>query len=259
MDPYQQFVQERLERSRQYARDAEFQATSSRWIAQAMERMYVYNFEWLGRPVIQQPVDLVAFQELVWTVRPDRIVETGVAHGGSLIFSASLLALVDMCEALETGGEFDVRRPKRKVLGIEIDLRAHNRAKLEAHPLWNRIEVVEGSSVDPAVVAHAAKFVAGTERVLVALDSNHTHEHVLGELNAYSPFVTPGSYLLACDSIVEDMPPGSFPNRPWDVGNNPKTAVHAFLKTHPEFAIDHDFQSKLMVTTNPDGYLRRVG
>lgn len=258
MDPYEQFCQERLERARGYRNDDVFRNTSSEWITQAMERMYVYNFEWMGRPVIQQPVDLVAFQELVWNVQPDAIIETGVAHGGSLIYSASLLALLDMCDAIQQGTSFDVHNPKRKVLGIEIDLRQHNRQKLEAHPLWNRIEVIDGSSIDEQTVVQAKQFVAGAKRVLVALDSNHTHDHVLAELRMYAPLVTVGSYLLACDSIVEEMPAGSFENRPWDVGNNPKTAVHAFLQENDQFAIDEDFQSKLMVTTNPDGFLKRV-
>jgi cephalosporin hydroxylase len=154
----------------------------------------------------------------------------------------------------------DPARPGRRVIGVDIDIRPHNRAALEAHPLANRIDLIEGSSIDPAIIGQVHAAVARfprEARVLVCLDSNHTHDHVLAELQAYAPLVTSGSYCAVFDTIIEDMPAGSFPDRPWDKGNNPKTAVWAFLKEHPEFEIDAAIPHKLLVTAAPDGYLRR--
>ncbi len=222
-----------------------------------MQRQYVYNFSWLGRPIIQYPQDIVAIQELVWSVRPDLIIETGIAHGGSLVLSASLLAMLDMCDAIETGAVFDPSLSKRKVLGVDIDIREHNRAAIEAHPMASRIQMIQGSSVAPDVVAQVQAVAREYERVMVCLDSMHTHDHVLAELEAYAPLVTPGSYCVVFDTFVEDMPPHFFANRPWDVGNNPKTAVQAWLPGHPEFELAVDLQNKLQVTVAPQGFLRR--
>lgn len=219
---------------------------------------YSYNFSWQGRPIIQYPQDMVAMQELIWSIKPDLIIETGIAHGGSLVFSASMLALLDMCDAIETGEKFDPKISRRKVLGIDIDIRAHNRTAIEAHPMASRIQMIQGSSTAPEIIEQVRTVAANYSRVLVCLDSNHTHDHVLAELQAYAPLTSKGSYCVVFDTIVEDMPKEMFPDRPWGPGNNPKTAVWEYLKTHPEFEIDKSIQSKLLITVAPDGYLKRV-
>lgn len=223
------------------------------------EPKYSYNFSWQGRPIIQYPQDMVAMQELIWSIKPDLIIETGIAHGGSLIFSASMLALLDMCNAIEAGTTLDPKNSKRKVLGIDIDIRAHNRAAIEAHPMASRIQMIQGSSIAPEIIVQVKEFAQGYNRILVCLDSNHTHDHVLAEIEAYAPLTSAGSYCVVFDTIIEDMPAGMFPDRPWGQGNNPKTAVWEYLKTHPEFEIDKSIQHKLLITVAPDGYLKRKG
>lgn len=202
---------------------------------------YSYHFSWMGRPIIQLPQDMMAMQEIVWQVKPDLIIECGIAHGGSILYYASLLEL-------QGHGE---------VLGIDRDIRAHNREAIESHPMYKRVSMIEGSSVDPQVVAQV-KAAAEGKKVIVVLDSNHTHDHVLAELEAYAPLVAVGSYCVVMDTVVEDMPADAFPDRPWGPGDNPKTAVWAYLKENPAFEIDYQVQNKLMITVAPDGYLRRV-
>ncbi|MHB0866220.1 MAG: cephalosporin hydroxylase family protein [Thermoleophilia bacterium] len=219
---------------------------------------YSYNFAWQGRPIIQYPQDMVAMQELIWSIKPDLIIETGIAHGGSLIFSASMLALLDMCDAIESGEKLDPRVSRRKVLGIDIDIRAHNRAAIEAHPMATRIQMIQGSSIEPEIIEQVRAVAANYSRVLVCLDSYHTHDHVLAELQAYAPLTSKGSYCVVFDTVVEDMPKEMFPDRPWGPGDNPKTAVWEYLKTHPKFEIDKSIQHKLLITVAPDGYLKRV-
>ena len=196
-------------------------------------------------------------QELIWKIRPDLIIETGIAHGGSLVFSASMLALLDLCDAIAEGKTMDPAASRRKVLGVDIDIRAHNREAIEAHPMFSRIQMIQGSSVDPGVVEQVRVVATGYKRILVCLDSMHTHAHVLAELEAYAPLVSPGSYCVVFDTVIEDMPQGAFPDRPWDKGNNPKTAVWEYLKTHPEFEIDQSIPDKLLITVAPDGYLKK--
>lgn len=234
------------------------QALSRIWSRETNRNGYTYNFSWQGRPIIQYPQDMVAVQELIWQIKPDLIIETGIAHGGSLILSASLLALLDMYEAIESGSTINPKESKRKVLGIDIDIRAHNRAAIEAHPLASRIEMIQGSSIAPDIIAKVHAIAANYTRVLVMLDSNHTHAHVLGELQAYAPLTSVGSYCCVFDTLVEDMPKEMFLDRPWGPGDNPKTAVWEYLKTHPEFEIDKSVQNKLLITVAPDGYLKRV-
>lgn len=209
---------------------------------------YSYNFSWLGRPIIQYPQDIVAMQELIWLVQPDLIVETGIAHGGSLVFYASLLEL----NAL-SGGPSDAR-----VLGIDIDIRAHNRAALEAHPLYRRIDTIEGSSLSPDIISEVTEVAQGRRRVLVCLDSNHTRDHVLAELLAYAPLTSVGSYCVVFDTIIEDLPKEMYPDRPWGPGNNPRTAVEEFLRDHPEFQADRSIDNKLLISVAPGGYLKRL-
>jgi len=222
-------------------RDAELQARSQDWLLRTLPHGYSYNFRWMGRPIIQYPQDMIAMQEILWDVRPDLIIETGIAHGGSLVYYASL------CELMGHG----------EVLGIDIDIRAHNRRAIEEHPMFKRIRLLEGSSVAPAIVSDVQAMAQG-KKVLVVLDSNHTHEHVLAELEAYAPLVSVGSYCVVFDTVIEDLPAGLYPDRPWDVGNNPKTAVREFLRKDGRFEIDSDIQAKIQITVAPDGYLRRV-
>lgn len=257
-NPIELFRQERSQRVVSYAQDAVFQDLSRAWLQASMQRQYVYNFDWLGRPIIQYPQDMVAMQELIWQVRPDLIIETGIAHGGSLVLSASMLALLDMADAIEAKQVIDPSRSQRKVVGVDIDIRSHNRTAIESHPMASRIQMIQGSSIDPAIVSQVVQAAQGFERVMVCLDSMHTHDHVLAELQAYAPLVSVGSYCVVFDTFVQDMPPGFFADRPWDVGNNPKTAVHAFLSSHPTFEVDVAMEHKLMVTVAPNGFLRRV-
>lgn len=240
------------------ASDDKLQSTAQSFIKQSFFYKYPYNFEYMGRPIIQYPQDMVAIQELIWEIKPDLIIETGIAHGGSLIMSASMLALLNFCEAIASGTTLDPKHSRRKVLGIDIDIRAHNRDAIEAHPMSSLIEMIEGSSIAPDVIEQVQKVSACHERVMVCLDSMHTHDHVLAELDAYAPLVTPGSYCVVFDTIIEDMPQNMFPDRPWGLGNNPKTAVWQFLNTHPEFEIDSNIQNKLLITVSPDGFLKKI-
>jgi len=225
----------------------------------AAKYKYSFHFKSMGRPIIQWPQDMVGMQELIWAVKPDLIIETGIAHGGSLVMSASMLAILDMCEAVETGMIFDPSQSRRKVLGIDIDIRAHNRVAIEGHPMSSRIEMVEGSSVAPDIIEQVKQIASGYECIMVCLDSNHTHEHVLAELEAYAPLTSIGSYCVVFDTVIEDLPAEMFPDRPWGPGDNPKTAVREYLKTHEEFRIDKQIQHKLLITVAPDGYLKRIG
>jgi len=235
-------------------RDAELARLSREWIARSARHKYVYNWRWCGLPIIQLPPDVLVTQEIVWDVRPDVIVETGVARGGSMTFSASLLAMLDAAEAT---GRTPAGSPRR-VIGIDIEIRPHNRAAIEAHPFAPMIQLVEGSSVAPEIVAEVRGRIRPGERVLVVLDSNHTHDHVLAELEAYAGLVTPGSYCIVQDTGIEDAPVGSFPDRSWGRGDSPKSAIAAWLPRHPEFAVDAAIDHKLQISSSPGGYLRRV-
>ncbi len=240
------------------ASDAGLKDSARNFLLASIRARYSYNFSWMGRPIIQYPQDMVAMQELIWRVRPDLIIETGIAHGGSLIFSAAMLAQLDLCDAIEAGRTLDPRISARRVVGIDIDIRPHNRAAIEAHPMASRIEMIQGSSVAPEVVARVREIARGYQCVLVCLDSNHTHAHVLAELEAYAPLVSVGSYCVVFDSVVEDLPAEMYPDRPWGPGDNPKTALRQYLAQHPGFRIDTRVQDKLLITVAPDGYLQRV-
>jgi cephalosporin hydroxylase len=223
--------------------DENIQDLTARWFTESVKKRYSYNFSWMGRPIIQYPQDIIAMQELIWQVKPDLIVETGVAHGGSCIFYASML------ELLGNDGQ---------VIGIDIDIRQHNRLEIENHPMFKRIILLEGSSTSDEIVGEVNLIAKGYNRALVVLDSLHTHEHVLQEMNLYSPLVKKGSYMVVFDTVVEDLPDEFFPDRPWGKGNNPKTAVWEFLKTNDRFEIDSEIESKLLITVAPDGYLRCI-
>jgi cephalosporin hydroxylase len=221
-------------------------------------------------PIIQYPQDMVALQELIWQIRLYLIIETGIAHGCSLILSASMLTLLDYCEAVENGHVLDPKATRRRVLGIDIDIRAHNRTAIEAHPMSHRIDMIEGSSIAPEVIAQVHQIARARQRVLVILESNQTHDHVLAELEAYPPLVSSGSYCIVFDTVAEDLPDAVFPERPWGNGNNPKTAAWEYLRrltaqvrvaadSAPlNFEIDNALEKKLLVTVAPDRYLRRT-
>ena len=242
MDLVEQFNEECRDRIKAMGANKKLLCAANDFMRDSTKPKYSYNFSWMGRPIIQYPQDMVAMQELIWEIKPDIVVETGIAHGGSLIFYSSILELIG----------------KGSVLGIDIDIRKHNREAIESHPMYKNISMIEGSSVSEDVLSQVRDAVAGKGTVLVVLDSNHTHEHVMKELELYSPFVTKGSYLVVFDTIVEDMPEGSFPDRPWDKGDNPKTAVWEFLKNDDNFDIDKNIQNKLLITVAPDGYLKRI-
>lgn len=238
-------VQARIEENRT---NEELQVSALDFMRASLLPQYSYNFTWLGRPIIQYPQDMAAMQEIIWKVQPDLIIETGIAHGGSLILSASMLELNAAC-----GGNANA-----EVLGIDIDIRPHNKAAIEQHPMFRRISMIQGSSIAPEIVERVYEKARGKERILVFLDSNHTHDHVLAELNAYAGLVTPGSYCVVYDTVVEDTAEQCPSDRPWCKGNNPKTAVWEFLKSCPAFEIDKSIQDKLLITVAPDGYLKRV-
>ncbi len=251
------------------AADRSLAQLTQQWLIAAIGHNYAQNFSWLGRPVIQVPQDIYAAQEIIWRVRPDLIIETGIAHGGSLVLSASMLALIDYCDAAQRGESLRPGQSHRQVLGIDIDIRAHNRAALQAHPLGSLIRMIEGSSIDDAVIRQVHEAARGRQRVLVMLDSNHTHEHVLAELRAYAPLVSPDSYCIVWDTGVEDLPDGFVTNRPWGKGNNPKTAVFAYLReiaggaADPQgrtlrFEIDKTIEHKIAISASPDGFLLRT-
>ena len=231
---------------------------AQQFMSASIPARYSYNFAWLGRPIIQYPQDIVAVQELIFNVQPDLIIETGIAHGGSLVLSASILAMLDYADAFANNEVLDPRKPKRRVVGIDIDIRAHNRAAIDAHPMRSRIELIEGSSIDAGIVSQVQARASAASRVLVFLDSNHTHDHVLAELEAYAPMVSVGSYCVVFDTIIEKLPDDLYPDRPWSQGNNPMTAVHKYVAAHPRFEIDKSIDDKLLISVAPDGFLKRV-
>ncbi|MEN3147325.1 cephalosporin hydroxylase family protein [Neorhizobium sp. IRAMC:178] len=255
MTDFQKEVETRVEA---VAGNSELKDKAAKFLEASVASKYSYNFFWLGRPIIQYPQDMVAMQELIWAVKPDLIIETGIAHGGSLILSASMLAMIELAEAAEKGEVVDPNKPKRKVLGIDIDIRAHNKAAIEAHPFYPRIQMIQGSSVADDIIAQVREVASQYSNILVCLDSNHTHEHVLRELELYAPLTSIGSYCVVFDTLVENMPAETSNDRPWGPGDNPMTAVHEYLKTHSEFVIDKHVENKLLVTVAPDGYLKRV-
>lgn len=258
MSPINEFQKQVAENIKSLGNDVDVQGLSRIWSRETNRSGYTYNFSWQGRPIIQYPQDMVAMQELIWIIKPDLIVETGIAHGGSLILSASMLALLDMYDSIEANEQMSPNLSHRKVLGIDIDIREHNRTAIQAHPMASRIEMIQGSSVAPEIIDQVHSIALKYSTVLVCLDSNHTHEHVLAELQAYAPLVSKGSYCVVFDTLIEDMPKEMFLDRPWGPGNNPKTAVWEYLKTHHEFEIDKNIQDKLLITVASDGYLKRM-
>jgi cephalosporin hydroxylase len=223
--------------------DPEVRELRQRMLALMGKYKYAYNWTWWGRPIIQIPQDVMAMQTLLLATAPDVVVETGVAHGGSIVFIASMLELL--------GGD-------RRVVGVDVEIRSANRTAIEAHPMAKRITLIEGSSTAPDVVEQVRRHIGAGKKVLVSLDSNHTRDHVADELRAYAPLVSKGSYLVVWDTAIEDFPRSEFPDRPWGPGNSPMTAVHEFLKTNDDFEIDRELEARLLFTVSPDGFLKRV-
>src|SRR5947207_11933349 len=240
-DPIKAFVEEREQRIDQNGKNLSLKKAANKFNIESNRSQYSYNFSWMGRPIIQYPQDMIAMQEIIWETKPDLIIETGIAHGGSLVYYASLLELIG----------------KGEVLGIDIDIREYNRKEIKKHPMFKRIQMIQGSSISSEVIEQVKKQAADKATILVSLDSNHTHEHVLQELKLYAPFVSLGSYCVVFDTIIEDMPKQMY-DRPWDVGNNPKTAVLEFLKTNKNFEIDKSIDNKLLISVAPGGYLKKV-
>ena len=249
MDDRHQFEEQNLNEIQSMSVDDNFRIKTAEWIETAAPHKYTHHFTWLGLPIIQFPQDILAMQEIIWKVKPDLIVETGIARGGSIVFYSSMLEMNAAC-----GGPRD-----GEVVGIDIDIRGHNRKAIESHPMFKRISMIEGSSTDPEIIEQVHQKAFGKENVLVCLDSMHTHSHVLAELEAYAKLVSVGSYCIVFDTAIEDMPNDFFLDRPWGKTNNPKTAVYEFLKDNNNFVIDKHIENKLLITVAPDGYLRCVG
>lgn len=260
MNDHYQFKEACNQEVARQGNDPALKKLSNEWLLKAAEYKYSYHFEWLGRPIIQHPQDIIGMQQLIWDVQPDLIIETGVARGGSLIFSASMLELLAIC-----GGN-----PNGMVLGIDIDIREHNRAAILAHPMARRIRMFQGSSISRTVADEVQAVARDYKKVMVFLDSNHTHEHVLEELKLYAPLVSRGSYCVVFDTVIANMPEDAFPDRPWTKTANPKSAVFEFLETLEQspmqgtdgetlrYQIDKHAENRLLITVAPDGFLQRI-
>lgn len=242
MDDHSQFIDERKRRLVSYQREKELIGSAQGFLEQTVHHQYSYNFEWMGLPIIQYPQDLVALQEIIWNTKPDLIIETGIARGGSLVFYASMLA--------QLGGH-------RKVIGIDIDLRSHNKARLLNHPMSEWMHFIEGSSISDEIFAQVNEMAKPYQNIMVCLDSNHTSEHVFQELCLYVPLVTKGCYCIVFDTIIENMPKGHYQNRPWDKGNNPKTAIEQYLVENKDVEVDTEIDAKLLISAAQGGYLKR--
>ena len=239
-----EFTKRNEEKLKEMGKDSEFKKKSQDWFLHSLKHEYSYHFEWLGLPIIQYPQDIVAYQEIIWNVKPDLIIETGIARGGSLVLSASMLQLIG----------------KGQVLGIDIDIKKENLKKIETHFLKKRIKMIQGSSIDENVIKQVKKIAKNKKKIMVVLDSNHTHQHVLNELENYSQFVKKGSYLIVFDTIIEDIPKKltEKTNRPWKKGNSPKSAIKEFLKKNSRFEIDNMIDNKLQISVAPNGYLKCI-
>jgi cephalosporin hydroxylase len=254
MDKHEEFLEECHTEIRNMGANVSLNQLTRSWISAANKEKYSYHFQWLGRPIIQYPQDIVALQEIIWSTQPDLIIETGIAHGGSLILSASILSLLDLFDS-ERGVP---RAIPRKVVGVDIDIRSHNKDAILNHPLSSKIELIEGSSVSSAIISKIQKMTESYNRVMVILDSNHTHDHVLQELQLYSDFVSKNCYLIVFDTVVEFLDKDSFEDRPWDIGNNPWTAVQSFLGETQDFVVDKEIENKLQITVAPGGFLKKI-
>lgn len=224
------------------SKDPVVKKISNKWLTACHKYEYSYHFTWLGLPIIQYPQDIIALQEIIWKVKPDLIIETGIARGGSLLLSASILQLIG----------------HGTVLGVDVDIREFNKKNIKKSHLFKRISMIQGSSIDEKTISKVKKFAKGKKRILIFLDSAHTYEHVLEELRLYSSLVKKGSYIIVLDTMVEDFPVTWVKNKELNKKNNPKTAVHEFLKINKRFKIDKEFEKKLLITCAPDGFLKCI-
>lgn len=247
MSEIEKFEKERADLIKLNSQNHELLEAADNFLTRSADVNYSYNFSWLGRPIIQYPQDMIAMQEIIWEVKPDMVIETGIAHGGSIIFTASMLALLEACGEIDNG----------RVLGIDIDIREHNKKAIENHPMSSKITMYEGSSIDNEMISKVHEFAKQGKKIMVFLDSNHTHDHVLAELKAYADLTSVGSYCVVFDTLIEDRPQG-FYDRPWDKGDNPKTAVWEYLKENDNFEIDKEIDNKILISVAPDGYLKRL-
>jgi cephalosporin hydroxylase len=228
------------------------------WMFDKTMWKYQYNFNWLNFPIVQYPQDVLAFQELIWYAKPDLIIETGVSQGGSVMFSASILAMIEYEEAYKNNTLLDPNNPNRMVLGIDIFLEEHTKKELENNALSKRIKILNGSSTDESIIKQVHEYSKNFNNIMVFLDSDHRCKHVLEELNNYASLVTIGNYCIVGDTIVEYMPEGAYVSRGWGRGNNPKNAVDLYLKENDLFEIDETIQNKLLITSCINGFLKRV-
>ena len=241
-----------------YKKNKNFIEIAQKFMIESVKNKYSYNFSWLSRPIIQYPQDIINIQELIWNLKPDCIIETGIAHGGSVIFNASLLCLLELENATNENNVFDHTNPLRKVYAVDIDIREHNLNEINNHFLKNRIELFEGSSIDKKIFNKIKKSVREFKKILVILDSNHSHDHVLSELKLYSDLVSKDSFCIVMDTIIDDLPKSLSPDRPWGPNNSPKSAVKEFLKTNKLFQIETKFEEKALITVAPSGFLKRI-
>ena len=241
-----------------YKKNKNFTEIAQKFMIESVKNKYSYNFSWLSRPIIQYPQDIINIQELIWDLKPDCIIETGIAHGGSVIFNASLLCLLELENAINENDVFDHTNPLRKVYAVDIDIREHNLNEINNHFLKNRIELFEGSSIDKKIFNKIKESVRGFKKILVILDSNHSHDHVLNELKLYSDLVSKDSFCIVMDTIIDDLPKSLSPDRPWGPNNSPKSAVKEFLKTNKLFQIETKFEEKALITVAPSGFLKRI-
>jgi cephalosporin hydroxylase len=237
------FSERKSDISKMYS-DKKFFLLSIKWIKESIKYKYNYNFTWMGRPIIKYPNDMVVIQEIFWKVKPDLVIETGIAHGGSIIFSASLLKMMGI--------------KKFKVIGIDIDIRKHNLKEILKHPMKKHLKLIEGSSVDKKIFNKIKSYAKNYKKILVILDSNHIHNHVLEELNIYSNLVSKNSYIILPDTYIEYLPNGTFPNRPWGKGNNPLSALKVFLKNNQKFKIDKFYSKKAMISEAFNGFIKKI-
>ena len=244
-----QFQKEKEENIRAMALDKNTERIGRLFLNHVTDYKYCYNYTWMGRPIIQYPQDIVTLQELIMDIRPDLVIETGIAHGGSLMLSASMLELLDLMEP-NSG-------LRREVVGIDIEIRPHNRAAIEEHPMFRRITMLEGSSTEEEIVSQVKSIAKRHNVVMVLLDSCHTEEHVLKEMQLYGELVSVGSYLVVYDTIVE-FGDDEYLSRPWGRGNNPYTAVQKYIAAHDDFVIDSQIDQKNVLTSCPGGWLKRV-
>ena len=257
LDPITLFENECAEESYKQARDKSFVKLSDSWLNKSWKHKYTYHFKWMDRPIIQMPQDILALQEIIWKVKPDLIIETGIAHGGSICLSASLLALLEM-EDNYIKNDFNKIKNNRKVVGIDVDIRRHNKEKLNNHFLSEKIVMIEASSVDLKTFEKVKKISQDYSNILVILDSNHTDEHVLKELNLYGSLVSQNSYCIVFDTVIEKMDDAFSKDRPWSKKNSPKSAIEKFLKANESFEIDHSIDDRLILSMAPGGFLKKI-